>query len=244
MTEQEKMIDKIQKLLAKAERTNSEPEAEAFYSKAQELMTKWAVDDAMLASHAGSNVQDELGEDSIKVAGTYFQSDVRLAGVIARANNCRILQAKWSHTIHFIGFQSDRERCKLLFASLQIQCARFAKRECPSTNDYGEKLDGWNKYVWKRSFRFGFADTVGRRLREAMERTVKQEDRKSGGNSLLPVLADRKGQVERFFEQTPHGKGRASNLQANWSGGAAGRRAGDRADLGQPRVGGRKEVGK
>lgn len=245
MEEQEKIVDKIQKLLAKAERTTSQEEAEAFYSKAQELMTKWAVDDAMLAAHAGAaGKKDEIGEDSIQVAGTYFQSDVRLATVIARANNCRTLQAKWSHSIYFIGFESDRERCKLLFASLQIQCARFAKRECPTTTEWGDKIPGWDKYVWKRSFRFGFADTVGRRLREAMERTVKTEDKKSGGNSLLPVLADRKGQVERFFEQTPKGKGRASSLQADWSGKAAGRAAGNNADLGQPRMSSRKEVGK
>lgn len=82
-------IDKIQKLLAKAERASTPEEGETFYAKAQELMAKWAIDDAMLRANKQSS-DDKVTSKQITInKSKLWKSLVTLVDQIARANDVR-----------------------------------------------------------------------------------------------------------------------------------------------------------
>ena len=48
MTDDDRRLSTIRALLAKAEATEYPDEAEAFFAKASELISRWAIDEAML----------------------------------------------------------------------------------------------------------------------------------------------------------------------------------------------------
>lgn len=229
-------VDKIQKLLAKAERASTEEEASAFFAKAEELMTKWAIDDAMLRA-SGKMEREEITERIIKFASSSYEADYRLVKAIGIVHDLKFLVSKSSKQVYLIGFPSDIEATMSLFLNLKVQADRFAlKEEVPAW------YTSFEKYVYRRSFKTGFADRIGQRLQEQRRSTVAAEA-KTRGSGMELVLVDRRKQVDLYFHDRPKGKGRASRITHDYNGSARGRAAGDRADLGNRRVGGsRKEL--
>lgn len=237
---QDARLDKIQKLLRKAEGTGTEEEAAAFFAKAEELMTKYAIDDAMLQA-SGKMEREEVSTKHVKIASTYFDPDRMLISGIGRAHNVKLLQNKQGKYVVLVGFPSDIENTIMLYNLLQVQAARFAReamRNEPESR-YGTAMD---QYVWRRSFREGFASRVAERLKEQKERTTEEAVKAQTGSGMELVLVDRKKQVDQFFSAMGKGKVRGGNTRYNGSAGAAGRRAGNRADISNKRVGGRKAI--
>jgi hypothetical protein len=64
----DKMLDKVRKLLAKAERAGTEHEAEAFTAKAQELILRYAIDEAML-QRKGEKQSEQIVARTVYVEG-------------------------------------------------------------------------------------------------------------------------------------------------------------------------------
>ena len=81
----EHYADKIAKLLAKAESTTPE-EAESLVAKAQELMTAYAVSEAMIDSVRGIE-RDEIGQD--EYVGIFRAAVADIGRAVARANGWR-----------------------------------------------------------------------------------------------------------------------------------------------------------
>lgn len=238
--DQESRIEKIQKLLNKAQGASTEDEAAAFFAKAEELMQRYAIDDAMLRAR-GDMVEDTLEDRKVKIPSTYFAADIQLLLGIAVANDCRVLQNKGGGYAYVLGYSSDIDSVLLLFQLLQVQSARFAREALRDEPTFGyTKMD---EYVWRRSFRFGFAQRVSGRLHEQKERT-KVEATKTHGSGMELVLVSKKDKVEDFYNGRAGGKARDGNMRGDFAGKAAGRAAGDRADIGNKRVGGRKALGK
>src|SRR5688572_5573226 len=78
MTE-DTIIDKITKLLAKAESTTPE-EAEALTAKATELMMRWSIDEAVIeARRVGAGKVDQVVEKKIWVSGIYWKANRDIA---------------------------------------------------------------------------------------------------------------------------------------------------------------------
>lgn len=246
-------IAKILGLLDKTtERGCTPEEAEAAFAKAQALMTKYAIDDALLAAGRGERTVDDviIMDSSVVLSGSYRDPLMRLWTVTCEANDCRMFyRQEWnvtSRTICITGFKSDVQRVLLLGTNLQLQLLREIRAVKPEYDPFDTRSKGMQGFIYRRSFADGWAGHIGKRLQETRQATVAEADVASGGGTLLPALIDKKAQLEEFMRDNFRlGKSRASRQQDNYAGRAAGRRAAERADLGHTRVGGsHRAIGK
>jgi len=237
---QDTIIDKVRKLLAKAENPAATPEeSETYFAKAQELITKWSIDELQLAS---VRRDDKIAFETILIGNTYYDPDVLLLHVVAINNRCRVLTSHDRKRATLIGYETDRERVKILYTSFQLFAARSAAKAVPKEFFSTGRSPKMQRFIWVRSFRDGFAHRIDHRLREAEAAAVASQptvNTSTGVQSTALVLVDRKKQVEDYMnEQFSVGKAKGSNRRYDSSAGLAGRRAADQANLGQTGVGG------
>lgn len=244
---QEKYADRIAKLLRKAETTTPE-EAELLCEKAQQLMTLYAIDEAMIAKARGENAKtrEKIVEARWTHKGSYHMPLMDLTEAVARANDVRVLHRKMQNAVmvYVVGHESDVENVRMLDTSLQIQAAR-------SMRSWYKALDtSWmsdmQRYKARREFMFGFAAGVGYKLLRARSEGIKQSSETHTSDSVSLVLRDKKGRVDDWIDSV-YGKIKAARNRQYSSGGhdahMSGRAAGQRADVGDPRLGGgRKEL--
>jgi hypothetical protein len=227
------MLEKVRKLLAKAEDPACTPdEAAALNDKAAELIAKYGVDRALLA--AASPEVDPVGDRVIAVHAPYALDKAGLLATVAGALRCRTVRRKdwqrggYAYTVHLFGFASDLDRTELLYTSLLVQASYgLAAAEVPH----------WDQpAAFRRSWLVGFTRAVGARLHQAELRAAKNVDDRSGP-SLALVLADRTDRVERRVEEVYPRLRAAAPRRLVGSGLAGGYAAGQRADLGGVRIG-------
>lgn len=242
----EKMIDKVLKLLSKAESTTPE-EAEALIAKAQEIMTRHTINEAMLAAARGEQEPDEIIEHRITLRGTYAQAHQSLALAVARGAGFRVLVSNYSKTqrvAYWIGYKSEIERQEVLFTSLLIQAERALRVYIKAWNADHAWASPWERQVTRRSFLNGFAAGIQRRLvaaRREAEQAAEEEHvaahPESTSSSSTPgvalVLASRRAKVDDWMDKR-YGKLRSSRGRAqssNYNAAAGGREAAARANL-------------
>lgn len=242
----ESNLDKITKLLAKAERTDNPAEAEAFTAKAMELMNRWMIDEAMLAAHGGAGKPDTVIKFVVDITGTYHAGHERLVCALGRGFGFKNVllggtHKSWNKTgvhqrVAWIGFESDVEKAKLLYGSLLIQMAAALKHHTASPGF--KSLTGMDKFKTRRSFMFGFADEIARRLKESRESTRAAAEVSTPGTGLVLVSRDRQVlvAVKDFFPRLGTSRGFSGDtLAGGYNGGKA---AGARAGLATTAVGG------
>ncbi|MEU4660079.1 DUF2786 domain-containing protein [Streptomyces sp. NPDC023723] len=217
-------LARIRALLAKAEATGYPEEAEALSAKAQELMARHSIDEALLASRAPA--PDAPGACRIGVEAPYEQAKAVLLDAVAAANHCR---AVWNEALGFstvVGFETDLTAVELLYTSLLVQAETAMTRAEAAQRKGGRK----RTKTFRQSFLAAYAHRAGTRLRAAAEAPV-GEDRE-----LLPVLASREvavtGRLERMFPETTTTRLRGVSDEAGWTEGV---RAADRARVGRRR---------
>ncbi|GIF69658.1 hypothetical protein Ais01nite_76930 [Asanoa ishikariensis] len=213
------MLDKVRKLLAKAEDSACSPaEAEALTAKATELIAKYGVDQALLA--ARDPARDPVVDRMIEVPAPYATDKAGLLVGVAIPLRCRTvrLSRAGSIAVHLFGFDSDVTRAELLYTSLLVQAAHgLAATAVP-----------WGQHpaAFRRSWLAGFAAAIAARLRAT----------ESAASSAVPsmdlVLADRSGVVERRRDEAYPTARLARPRRLSGDGGASGYAAGTTADLG------------
>ncbi|MGC3000992.1 DUF2786 domain-containing protein [Streptomyces sp. G35A] len=213
-----RMLGRIRALLAKAEATGFPEEAEALSAKAQELMARHSVDEALLAARAPS--PDTPDACRIGVEAPYEQAKAVLLDAVATANHCR---AVWNEAFGFstvVGFASDLEAVELLYTSLLVQADTAMTRAEAAQRAGGRK----RTKTFRQSFLAAYAHRVGTRLAAAAETQVSDD--------LLPVLASREVAVtdrtDRLFPETTTTRLRGVSDAAGWEEGA---RAADDAQV-------------
>ncbi|MFJ4486891.1 DUF2786 domain-containing protein [Streptomyces longwoodensis] len=213
-----RMLARIRALLAKAEATGFPEEAEALSAKAQELMAKHSVDEALL--DAAAPAPDAPGACRIGVEPPYEQAKAVLLDAVASANHCR---AVWNEPFCFstvVGFEADLEVVELLYTSLLVQAQSAMTRAEAAQRAGGRK----RTKTFRQSFLAAYAHRVGTRLAEAAGSQVTDD--------LLPVLASREVAVtaaaDRLFPDTVSTRLRGVSDEAGWTEGA---RAADRAQM-------------
>ncbi|CAL9532376.1 hypothetical protein SUDANB176_04079 [Streptomyces sp. enrichment culture] len=219
-----RMLGRIRALLAKAEATGFLEEAEALSAKAQELMARHSVDEALLAAQEPSG--ETPGACRIGVEPPYEQAKAVLLDAVATANHCR---AVWNEPLGFstvVGFASDLEAVELLYTSLLVQATTAMTRAEAAQRAGGRK----RTKTFRQSFLAAYAHRVGTRLAAAAESQVSDD--------LLPVLASREVAVadrtDRLFPETTTTRLRGVSDAAGWEEGA---RAADDAQVGaRPRL--------
>ena len=220
------MLLKVRALLAKAERTEFEHEADAFTAKAQQLMARHSIDEAMIgaASSSGPSGAPGTAVHRIWLESPYVRAKFSLVAAVAQANRCEAFLNTGLEVATVVGMASDVRATVLLTTSLQLQAARAVAHARPDPDD--EWVTSVRAY--RRGFLVAFAVRIGERLREATAAAEADID----PGALLPVLADRTAVVKRAVaEAFPRTKTlRTSPVDA--SGWAAGRAAADLARLG------------
>jgi hypothetical protein len=221
-----RLLDRVRALLAKAESTTYPAEAEAYTAKAQELVTRHSLDEALLEAAAGDAAVVPFAR-RIGVDHPYDGEKAALLHAVARANRCH---AVWSAELGFVtvfGFDADIDAVDLLHTSLLVQAQRaMAQAEPP-----GGKAGRARLKTFRQSFLVAFTTRIGERLAEATEVVVAEAD-----GDLLPVLASRDAQVRetmrRVFPRTVRSRGSRVDSDEGWE---SGRAAADRATLRSPR---------
>ncbi len=230
-------LDRVRKLLAKAERAGTPDEAEIYTAKAVELMARHGIDDAVLAAAAagGPARTDPIGALRVTIEDPYSAGKARLLGWTAAASGCRWVMhdARGGRVgaVTVFGHASDRERVELLYTSLLLQVARQLAALRPS--DPQESVA-----AYRRSWLYGFAARVHERLRAAADRAAEEHDADEPGTSTALVLADRADRVDRAYAEAFGALRRARRPTVSGSGYSRGVAAADRADIGGTRIGG------
>ncbi|MCQ9136176.1 DUF2786 domain-containing protein [Streptomyces hilarionis] len=216
-----RMLTRIRALLAKAEATGFPQEAEALTAKAQELMARHSLDEALLDAEAPD--PDAPGACRIGVEPPYEQAKAVLLDAVAAANHCR---AVWNERFAFstvVGFEADLEAVELLHTSLLVQAqSAMAKAEA------AQRAGGRKRTkTFRQSFLAAYAHRIGVRLGEIAATAGTAVD-----DALLPVLATREVAVtaatDRMFPQTVSTRLRGVTDETGWTEGAE---AADRARM-------------
>lgn len=220
-----RLLDRVRALLAKAESTGYPAEAETYTAKAQELIARHSIDEALVAGRDGALVAVVPFARRIGVDHPYESEKASLLSAVAQANRCH---AVWSPELGFatvFGFDADIDAVDLLYTSLLVQAGRAMVRAEPP----GGKAGRARLKTFRQSFLVAYAVRIGERLSRAAEAAVAAAPQAAG---LLPVLRSRDEQVReamlRVFPRTVRGRGSRVDSREGWE---SGRDAADRAEL-------------
>ncbi|MBT0774165.1 DUF2786 domain-containing protein [Kineosporia sp. J2-2] len=228
----QRLLNRIRAMLAKAAATTSQAEAEAFIAAAQERMARHSIDMALVqAAEEHNDPHSEVPTGRrIWIEPPYGQAKAILLQGIAEANRCRSI---WSPGLRFctiVGYDTDTQATELLFTSLLVQATTAMTNA--GTEGAPQYVSSHRATSFRRSFLFGFARRISERLLEVTRDQTASAMHDVGENRLLPVLLQRKEdvdqQIRRMFPD-------AIGLRSVRVGDPAGRRAGslaaDQADI-------------
>jgi hypothetical protein len=225
-----KLLAKVRGLLAKAESTTFPEEADALTAKAQELMARHAIDAALLDGAGPGDATP--GRRTIVIDPPYASAKSSVLGAVAAANRCQVIVAGNDDLAHVFGFDVDLDVTEVLYTSLLLQATAEMTAAGPQVDHLGRS----RTRAFRHAFLLAFAGRVGQRLHEASRATVDEVDATSGG-TLVPVLAGREEAVASAVRAAfPHARARRLSVSSA-EGVRAGHQAGDRADIGRPRMG-------
>ena len=219
-----KALKVIRALLAKAEGTEFEAEAESFTAKAQELMTKHSIDAAVLAASEVGAAHRGVTSRRVHIDNPYADEKATFLSAIGEVNGVRSVWSPQAGFSTVMGFPVDVQLTDLLFTSLLVQATR-AMSEATARD---RRL---STPSFKRAFLIAFADRVAERLEEARDH-VATAAQQQYGSALVPILADRKEAVESAYTEAFPNVTMMPARRLNAHGWHAGRAAGDRADIG------------
>ena len=220
----EKALRVIRGLLAKAEATTFEAEAEAFTAKAQELMTRHSIDMAVLASTTAGFSSAGVQSRRVHIHNPYGEEKATFLSAIASVNGARCIWFPAAGFSTVMGFPVDLQLTDLLFTSLLVQ----ATRASASATAADRRL---STASFRRAFLIAFADRVAERLEAARGHTATAAEH-AYGESLVPILASRSQAVDAAYEEAfPHATV-MRNRRLSSAGWHAGRAAADTADIG------------
>lgn len=242
-TGQDRVLERVRALLAKAESTTFAEEAAALTAKAHELISSHAIDMALVEEQQG---RGDVSMIRIFVEAPYPKEKFMLLGAAARANRCRAIlgldEAYLDELVAnrqidqldsqgefatIVGYRSDLDSVELLFTSLLVQAVNVMIGEGSVIAASGRN----RTRSFRRSFLIGFAHTIGERLDATRAEATAMADGRASGQ-VLPVLASRVQAVDNYVEDVFPKLGILRPSISNGQGVMAGQAAGQRADIG------------
>jgi hypothetical protein len=215
-----KVLNRIRGLLAKAEATDFAEEAEIFTAKAQELMTRYAINAALLHTQNGAG-NTAVHSRRIHLENPYVKEKVHLLTEIGDSNRVRTVWFSSLAIATVVGTPLDLQQVDMLFTSLLVQATR-AMQFADADSRGGSPTTSFRK-----GFLAGFASRIGQRLRDADSRaTAEAADEASiPVSDLLPILATKSEAVDaefdRLFPRTKKARGRSVDANGWYAGQAA-----------------------
>ncbi|MEO3938513.1 DUF2786 domain-containing protein [Dermatophilaceae bacterium Soc4.6] len=236
-----RLLDRVRALLAKAENTPYEAEADTFTAAAQKLMARHSIDRAMLAATSIGGASAPSAR-RVGIERPYEAPKVLLLDVVASANRCRTVWSKGFGFVTVVGFDDDIDATETIFTSLLVQSTHAMSGHGSRATRAGQS----RTTAFRKSFLTAFAHRIGQRLAEvtqeetsAATREEAQASRGSAGPSraLVQVLAERDSEVDARVESLfPGMVTRSAGSVTDAEGWSAGLAAADDATLfdGQP----------
>ena len=214
MNTTDKVIDKIRKLFALAERNNSPEEAASAAARAQELLFQHKL--SMADVEAPDEAEDVLGSLDFDAPGLLWKKHI-VHGV-ARAFYCRActLAGSNKHKVRIVGKTSDTQAATYMAAYLINEIDHLAKVTQAQ----------WKDRRWMNSFRIGATHIVLKRLNE-QKKAQDAYVAAAPGETALALRNDAVA-VARYFKQlfprtTTGGRSRATSNSGYEAGQEAGR---------------------
>ncbi|MBI2704175.1 MAG: DUF2786 domain-containing protein [Actinobacteria bacterium] len=224
-----KILTKVRALLAKAESTNFPDEAESLTAKAQELMARHAIDQAVIDEQGRRDSSARAPRPKrfrVWIDDPYAMPKAMLMHAIAEANRSRSIFDDSYGYVTLVGYSVDLEVVSLLYTSLLVQATTAVVAAGSRKDQFGRS----STRSFRQSFWLSYGARIGERLNEAA-RTSVDEATEAHGESLLPVLASRQEKVEDEFRAAFPMSRTMSKSITNAEGYHAGRLAADQADL-------------
>lgn len=187
------VLERIRALLAKAESTTFEAEATAFTAKAQELMTRHAIDEAMVRDRSGRRGDHPI-VIRLPIDPPYADAKSLLLQTVAETGRCRAVLNPTLGLSTVIGFPADVATTEMLFTSLLLQ-AQTALADAARTATAGTRT---RSQSYRSAFLLAYTHRIGDRLREINE-AVYNDVEAEQGPSFLPVLRSRSAAVDDFM---------------------------------------------
>jgi hypothetical protein len=221
------MLTRVRALLAKAESTEFAEEADAFFAKAQELMTRYSLERAMLFADGDGGGGAGPGGRRIWLDSPYVSAKSMLVNQVALANRVKAVFHTGLGCMTVLGDEVDLELVEVLSTALLVHASGAMVAA-------GRQMD-WSGQSRTKSFRQSFlvsyATRIGERLTAADAATSEAMADELGDGRLLPVLAARTEQVEKLYESLfPQVRSKRVSVSNN-AGWGAGRVAADLANL-------------
>jgi hypothetical protein len=209
----EKQLGRVRALLAKAESSSFPEEAEALSAKAQELMTRYALDRVLVET----SVPDVPASRRLWLDTPYLDAKSLLVHVVATANRCQaVFDPRWGF-VTVVGDENDLDAVALLTTSLLVQATRAMIAD-----------PAGRSRAFRQSFLVSYATRIGERLEKTARATLAESP---DSDRLLPVLASHELKVKAAVTQLfPEVVGKSVTVR-DLDGWDAGRSAADRARL-------------
>ena len=218
-------LARVRALLAKAESTEFDEEAEALSAKAQELIARYALE-RLLHRDPGTGGQSGSGVTSRRIwlDAPYVLAKASLVHEVAGANRCRSVVTESLGFCLVVGDAADLDAVELLVTSLLVQANTAMVRHGRSVDRRGAS----RTRSFRQSFLIANASRIGDRLRAAASEAVRVTGEEA---RLLPVLRDQETRVSEAMEaMLPHLSTKTTSV-SNHEGWAAGQAAADLAML-------------
>lgn len=241
ITDKDKLIDRVRKLLAKAKSAKeigSDAEAAAFAAGAQKMMAKYKLEMSDV-EFTTMEREEPIGDERVRGTGKRSRAawSEHLASVVARAHYCRILVLPGSDDIILVGRPTDRAVASYVFTTLRDYAERTSDRDARSfrkqqRSQIGATI-GDNKN-FRAAWLTGFVRRISERYeneRAAMEDEVIKRDKNV---TALVRLKNALTQVDAELASRSNirsAKAARGISSANAAGHRAGRAAGDAATI-------------
>ena len=221
-------LSRIRGLLAKAESTEFEAEADALTAKAQELMARHAIDTAMVGPDGGPASAAGVATRRLHLDDPHSEAKAAVVQAVGTANGVRVVLLPAFGIATLVGMPGDLDAVELLVTSLLMQVGRALGNAARAGGARARST------AYRRGFLYSFAQRIEERLTEARD-SARVEATATYGAALAPVLADREAAVDEALAELFPSLRRRSGRTVDPAGWHAGRQAADSADLGGPR---------
>jgi Protein of unknown function (DUF2786) len=217
----EKALGRVRALLAKAEATKFPEEAEALSAKAQELMSRYSLHEAVVDHDRGR--EPVAAARRLWIDSPYAGAKALLVQAVADANRCRTVWTEHLGFVTVVGSETDLNLVELLTTSLLVQANRAMLAAGRQAGSRG--------HTRTRSFRQSFLVAYATRIGERLDTTNATVTAAVDDSRLLPVLAAQSRAADDLADRLFPAKVRRQVSASNGAGWNAGRVAADLALL-------------
>ncbi|MDP3972389.1 MAG: DUF2786 domain-containing protein [Candidatus Nanopelagicales bacterium] len=219
-------LERIRGLLAKAESSTFEAEAAAFTAKAQEMMTRHAIDAALVHGQSAPDRQQPVAV-RVPIDAPYADAKSLLLQTVAHAGRCRSFAMDGLAMSTVVGYPDDVDGVEMLFTSLLLQ-AQSALADDAKHAPAGTRT---RSQSYRSAFLLAYTTRIGIRLDEINDAVYAQVNAEKG-SAFLPVLRSRSEAVDDYVSRQ-YGDLTDSHVRGGYdaAGWASGHAAGQNAQL-------------